>query len=181
MNRTPTAHPHEAEMSGQPKPITRAWRRYLRFSVRGLIIVVLVIGGWLGWIVRGARIQREAVAAIEKADGFVTYDWEWRDGKRLPRGKPWAPQWLVDLIGVDYFGHVTDVWLGPRDTDRQLAKVAQLDRTERLFCGSGVTDLGLAHLKGLKNLSVLLLNDTQVTEAGLKELERSLPGTNIVR
>ena len=23
-------------------------------------------------------------------------------------GTPWAPRWLVDLIGVDFFGHVTD-------------------------------------------------------------------------
>ena len=29
------------------------WRRYLRFSsVRVLIVAVLLIGGWLGWIVR---------------------------------------------------------------------------------------------------------------------------------
>ena len=54
-------------MTDQAKPISRPWRRLLRFSVRGMIVVVLVIGGWLGWIVRTApTIQREAVAAIEK-------------------------------------------------------------------------------------------------------------------
>ena len=42
-------------------------RKYLRFSVRGLIVIVLVVGGCLGWIVRSARIQHEAVAAIEVA------------------------------------------------------------------------------------------------------------------
>ena len=26
-------------------------------------------------------------------------------------GNPGAPKWLVDLIGIDFFGHVTRVWL----------------------------------------------------------------------
>ena len=98
-------------MTDQAKPVSRPWRRFLRFSVRGLIVLVLVIGGWLGWLVRSARIQREAVAAIKNAGGTVKYDWEWSNGSMIPAGKPWAPRWLVDLIGVDYFGHVTAVWL----------------------------------------------------------------------
>jgi hypothetical protein len=53
----------------------------LRFSVRGLIVLVLVVGGWLGWTVRSSRIQRDAVAAIRKADRSVSYDWEYCDGE----------------------------------------------------------------------------------------------------
>ncbi len=71
-------------MPDQTKPVRRPWRRFLRFSVRGLIVVVLVIGAWLGWLVRSARIQREAVAAIEHARGSVSYDWEWANGKSIP-------------------------------------------------------------------------------------------------
>ena len=44
----------------------RRWWNYLRFSIRGLIVLVLFTGGGLGWLIRGARIQREAVAALEK-------------------------------------------------------------------------------------------------------------------
>ena len=39
-------------MPEQAKSVARPWRRYLRFSVRGLIVFVLVFGVWLGWIVR---------------------------------------------------------------------------------------------------------------------------------
>ena len=50
-------------MNDQAKPISRHWRSFLRFSVRGLIVLVLVIGGWLGWIVRthgfSARLWRQ--------------------------------------------------------------------------------------------------------------------------
>ena len=53
-------------MPDQTKPVARPWRRFLRFSVRGLIVLVLVIGGWFGWVVRSARIQREAVASDQE-------------------------------------------------------------------------------------------------------------------
>ncbi len=33
----------------------QAWRSYLRFSVRGLIIVVVLTGVWLGSLVRKVR------------------------------------------------------------------------------------------------------------------------------
>jgi hypothetical protein len=36
----------------------------LRFSVRGLIVFVIVVGAGLGWIVRETDIQCKAVAAI---------------------------------------------------------------------------------------------------------------------
>ena len=39
------------------KPVSRPWRRFLRFSVRGLIVRVLVIG-----------------VAIERAGAWVEYD-----------------------------------------------------------------------------------------------------------
>jgi hypothetical protein len=44
-------------MTDQAKPISRPRRRFPRFSVRGLIVIVLVVGGWLGSIVRSARYR----------------------------------------------------------------------------------------------------------------------------
>jgi hypothetical protein len=87
-------------------PASRPWRRFLRFSVRGMIVLVLVIGGWLGWVVRSARIQRDAVSAIRKDGNHVAYDWQWNNGSFVgARRNPWAPRWLVDFLGIDYFGH----------------------------------------------------------------------------
>jgi len=171
----------EINMGGQASPISFRWRPTLRFSVRGLIILVLVIGLWLGWLVRCARIQRDAVAAIQHAGGKVAYDWEWRNGKSIPGGKPWTPRWLIDLIGVDYFGHVTFVWLIPSKADD--AAIAQVGRLIRLqlkdltritvlwLDRNQVTDAGLAHLRALKNLTSLSLVRTQVTDAGLVHLK----------
>jgi hypothetical protein len=136
-DKNPAHFQPELGMPDQAKPVARPWQRFLRFTVRGLIVLVLVIGGGLGWLVRSARIQREAVAAIEKARGGVSYDWEWSNGKSIRGGKPSAPQWLVNLIGVDYFGHVTLVVLFDSNTpgDAALDRVGRLTRLEELFAG----------------------------------------------
>jgi hypothetical protein len=92
-------------------PVPRPWRRFLRFSVRRTIVLVLVIGGWLGWTVRNARIQRETVGAIECAGGWVRYDSGWTDNRTLEIRVPSEPHWRVDAIGVDYFAPVFAVTL----------------------------------------------------------------------
>ena len=110
--------------------VPRAWRRYLRFSVRGLIVLVLVIGVGLAWLVRNAQIQRDAVAQIENARGQVAYHWDSTNGQQIVRGQPWAPRWLVDLIGVDFFGHVTSVRLARLETDGVLKHVGRLTQLD---------------------------------------------------
>jgi Leucine-rich repeat (LRR) protein len=154
--------------------VPHPWRRFLRFSVRGLIALVLVIGVWLGWIVRQAHIQRDAVAAIWRTRGNIHYDWEWSNGNPLPDGKPWAPRWLVALIGVDYFGRVTAVDLRSfrRPKDVTLADVRRLIRLHELYVNSpSVSDAELEHLKGLTNLSVLRLYGTRVSDTGVVSLK----------
>jgi internalin A len=150
-------------------PVARRWRRFVRLSVRGLIVLVLVIGGWLGWLVRSARIQREAVEAITVDGGFVCYDWGRRNRVFIPGGKLWTPQWLVNLVGVDYFGHVTLVVFSD-PSDAKSEQVGRLTGLEELFAGA-VGDAGLAHLKELKNLTDLHLDYTKITDAGLAHLK----------
>ncbi len=155
-------------------PVSRPWRRYLRFSVRGLIVFVLVIGVGLGWIVRSAHTQRDAVAAIKKAGGLTFYD--------IPRipvdswHEPSGWRTLVGVtIGIDYAGHVTFAHIAPtgNDADRQeaLAHVGDLGQLEQLdLAGVSVTDGDLATLDGLNRLQQLMLQNTQITDAGLAHL-----------
>ncbi len=160
-------------MPNQPEPIPRPRRRFLRFSIRGLIVLVLVIGGALGWLVRSARDQRGAAATIMAAGGIVQYNWEWRNGKSYPAAKPWVPDWLVDRIGIDYFGHVTQVafYGGGAEADSHLTHVARLAQLERLsLTGSPISDAGLAHLSNLTSLSRLDIDYTPITNAGLVHL-----------
>ena len=192
---------------------TRSWsiRSCFRVSLRGLMALVLVLGGGYGWVVHRAQEQRDAVAAIKAAGGDVVYDWQRKlmDFRREPG--PWAPKWLVDRIGVDYFGNVVEVFLvGPRiqGAEEALAYVEHLRSLEALWlapptmtdaglahldcltnlkvmsislCDARITNTGLAHLKGLASIENLTLTGTSVTNAGVSELQKSLPRTRIVR
>jgi internalin A len=161
-------------MNDPAKPVSHPWRRFLRFSMRGMIVVVLVMGGGLGWLVRSAHIQRDAVAAIQHAGGNVLYSWERNNRTGMSGGKPWAPTWLADLIGVDYFGHVTTVWFvqSSKTTDSVLAQVGCLTGAREVqFKECSVSDAGMAHLRGLRGLSYLDLSGTHITDAGLAHLK----------
>src|SRR5689334_13704223 len=115
-------------MPDLPCPASR--RRWLRISVRGLTVLMLLVGCWLGWTVRCARSQREAVAVIERTGGWVDYDTVWKHGRW--RNGPRPPRWLIDCVGVEYLSDVTVVDLvrtGP-EVDSVLSHVARLDRLQ---------------------------------------------------
>ena len=117
----------------------------MRFSLRGLIVLVLIVGCWLGWMVRSAQIQRAAVAAIERSGGWVWYDWHFNNGSVVRNAKPWAPKWLVDRVGVDYFGDVVFVGLRGQGSDAELIHVGHLSRLETLILDTThVNDVGIA-------------------------------------
>jgi hypothetical protein len=168
--------------------LTRPKRRF-NLSLRALLIIVLVLGAWLGWFVRMARVQREAVAAIEKAGGSVAYDIDWRNEGFNPYARPWTPmrlldgklwgtKWLIHHLGIDYFGSVVTADLIPsrannptRADDATLALVGQLARLQSLrLTGTAVTDAGLAYLAGLTSLRDLQMGNTQITDAGLAHI-----------
>ena len=166
----------------------RPWWRgpRVRLSLRVLMILVLVLGGWLGWLVRGARTQREAVAAIQRGGGSVKYDWEWATFRYLPDGRlvqpmpkpgtrpPW-PEWLVGRLGPDYFGDIKEVVVGPKDPDLVMARVGDLGRVAslRVALGSPITDDGLEHIRGLTSLesfSIPPRSSDKITGACLESL-----------
>ncbi len=154
-------------------PSPKSWRRRLRLSVRALMVVVLITGGGLGWVIHRARVQRESVAAIKRAGGYVAYDWQQVKGSIHRDKKPGCPEWIVGLLGDDYFGHVVWVILFRRGSDLEMIHVGKLSRVEDLdLDDSSVTDAGLIHLKGLTRLERLYLRGTKVTDAGLEHLKK---------
>ena len=78
-------------------------------------------------------------------------------------------------------GEVVEVSLMNRKlTDAGLAHLKGLNNlTGLLLADTKVTDAGLAHLKGLTKLKRLGLWDTKVTDAGKKKLKQALPNCKI--
>ena len=70
--------------------------------------------------------QGEAVEAIEESEWSVAYDWQFDangdfcQNSRL--SSPHEPQWLLGLVGDDFFGDIIEVVLNYREevTDTRL-------------------------------------------------------------
>ena len=84
-----------------------------------------------------------------------------------------GPIWLTRLLGDDLFLSVLSVqWPGPQVTDADLEHLRGLKQVRLLLLDSTqVTDAGLEKLKGLKQLEILFLNETKITDAGLVHLK----------
>src|SRR4051812_28040454 len=99
-------------MDTPPSP-RRWWKRPpARLSVRAMMLLVLTfalaLGAYVGYL-RRAWLQRELVAEIRATGGWVAYDFQLGPHGS---GEPSAPKWLVDRLGVDFFGEIRDVGLG---------------------------------------------------------------------
>jgi hypothetical protein len=153
-----------------PKPK----RRWYQFSMRTLLLVMLVLPTGVGWI--GVRLNRAREnwaaiateqAALEKAvtqnknlNGHIFV--------KLARDKPWLDS-LFNDPGEDWYCHFVG---GSTLGDAGLEHLKALPRLQNLWLrGTKVTDAGLKHLERLPHLRRLELDDTGVTDAGLEHLE----------
>lgn len=68
-----------------------------------------------------------------------------------------------------------------RLTDADLADLADLSDIDALdLSDTSISDTGLAHLKCLTRLALLVLDGTAVTPAGVADFRRALPDTTIL-
>ena len=141
--------------------------RWLRFSLRTMLIMVTLLSIGPGWFVHRGERQRRAVAAVEEMGGKVAYD-------------ATALYWVVEEVGGlrgwlprNYFFNVTMVNLSEtRATDASLAHIKKLPHVRYLdLSGTDVTDRGLLQLQGLTKLESVKLEYMQVTDAGLPQLQ----------
>ena len=159
-------------------------RRWVAFSVRGILALVLAIGLWLGWVVNAARNKRIAVVAIEAYGGFVYYDHEFVGGKLTPGTEPWGPRWLHRWLGDDYFQDVAEVSLVyghrpggarvevSRTTDDVVVHLRAFPRLKRLLLHkTQATDAAMEHVGRLAKLEGLWMWDAAVTDEGVARLE----------
>jgi Leucine Rich repeat len=146
-----------------PKP-----RRVLRFSLRGLLLLVLVVAVALGWAIHEARkqgMQRMSVVALEEMGcGVFCAN---SDDRHI------LIQRLSELLGEADSPAVLRV--NAVATEINDAGMIHLQRLTDLISldltGTPVTDAGLLHLSGLTKLYALGLDETQVTSVGLVHLQ----------
>jgi hypothetical protein len=133
-------------------------------SLRALMLLIVVVAGWLGWICHRARVQREAVAAIERAGGQVWFNWQLKNGV-VTGGEP---GWLRRRLGPGFFEEVKDVQGFSKVGDALMPHVGHLHHLDSLaIAGCDVTDEGVKQLAQLSELWFLNLGKTRITDAGL--------------
>ena len=133
----------------------------IQFTVRWLLVAVAVAAVPLAIIVRENRRrveQERAIAAVVRLGGEI--------GVNYTRG-----QFDVKRRPVVFIA-----FTGPKVTDTRLALLRpNLDLLPELesldLGGTKITDAGMVHLTGLKNLRDLVLWDTEITDAGLDQLK----------
>ena len=170
---------------------TKPKRRWFRFRLRTLLVVMTALCVWLGFKVNAARRQKEAVTAILKAGGTVSFDYQMVqpgpgnptdfaiDSNALPSG----PTWLRNVLGVDFFSNVISVSLTDRVIEEsELAKIIQLPELRELNLrltkvipnGSGqqrlFRDSDIAGLARISQLQWLVLSGDDTNGSGVGSL-----------
>jgi hypothetical protein len=157
------------DTDSQPTSPPKSRRRWFRFSLRTMMVAVTLLCIWLGITAHRANRQRSAVQTIASTGGHVWYDYEvYDDGiRRIDRKSP--PDWLKNLIGVDYFAAVYSVDWGPND-DTVAALVDLPELRDVQLVGPDVTNSVLAKVKGMRELHRLSLVASSETDVGWKAL-----------
>ena len=160
----PTPSESRVTASGEPSKAVELLRKRLRLSLGAMMIIVLGIGGVLGWVAHRAHVQRDAVAAIttlrRNTRGSVYYDWQFAAAQGDKNAKPRGPKWLRDALGPDVFDTVVIVTIeGDNVDDEFLENVGKLHSVEKVdLVGHAAPDLtpaGMAQLCTLPRLKWL--------------------------
>jgi len=158
--------------------IALVFRLRFQFSIRSLLVLVIAVAlpfSWLGVEMKKAREQRVAVqrfVELEPNYNFVGEQGCLVNGESWAKVQPPPPNWLVDLVGADFFADVFEGYLGrTKVTDKDMEHFEGLPQVTLLVLDdTAITDDGLQHIRGLKQLRTLSLEATNVTDIGLKHL-----------
>jgi hypothetical protein len=172
-------------------------RRWLRFSLRTLLVIMTVLAISLGLYVQSLRDRRAAIGVMEKLGGAISFRYH-------------GPEWLRELVGDEkYFWNPNAVRFessDPLTNDelqsampylKSLGDLNYLSFRESQITNEGlkhllpladrllvldltytaVSDEGIIHLKQMPKLMFIRVKGgTAITPAGIAELERALPG-----
>jgi hypothetical protein len=160
-------------------------RRWSRFSLRFLLLFVVIVAVPLGWEVNRVRNQRLVVAEIERLNGHMYYDYERNFNVGLSTSaapEPPGPKWLRDLLGVDYFAEVVEISVSdPQVTNDTLARLLSLPHLQLLCVDSDrITDSGVAMVARSKELISFDVISKSVTVASIDHLQ-GLPNLQFLR
>jgi hypothetical protein len=176
-------------------------RRWFRFSLKSLLIVMTVLAVWLGLYAKSIRDRREAIAAIERLGGSFTLkddpDERWLSqflGDEKYSYNPVGVRFIASIHrlsddelksvmpSLNHFPNLRFIWFTDAlITDDALDLLLPLsDKLDALdLRGTSVSDAGIVHLNYLTKLRVLLFHTGSITPDGFAELQAASPDCKI--
>jgi len=89
-----------------------SFKRFFRFGLRSFFVVTTVFCVWFGIVKTQAKSQSDIVELVQTTGGYCRYDFEFDvNGDPDPIGKSNVPEFLLNLLGVDFFHDVVEVQL----------------------------------------------------------------------
>ena len=172
-------NPMDAPELQPPPPAFK--RRWYQYSLRSLMIFVMVCGvllGWAGSFFKRLHEQREAVSRIQGVHGVIDYDYQYHDNRYYRHAPPPGPKLLRMVLGDDAFARIERVsfnpfknYTPPKDEDLEaLEGLYGLHHLIFLIGDNNISDEGLRHLAGLTNLRTLVLTGHKISDKGLEHL-----------
>ena len=177
----------------------------LRYSLRTFLICCVILGCGLGWFGAKLNAARKQAAAVERFRslhlGWVFYDYQLeiiREHANSPASKsgspptmlPPEPEWLISLLGVDFFHRVEEFSFSPDvamydpSFKRPFAEKAKCLECLKAFpdlqtvmlysCPDDyerVADLSFEHLTPLSHLQTLVVSKTRLTSEQFVHLQ----------
>ena len=147
------------------------------------MVLVLVVGGLVGWYVRQVRVRRAALATIGAAGGTVSFDDQRPDSTGW---RAWLYRWtgddlLREVNAISFFatpaggrpaGGLASVPLRPT-SDQACAAIARLGRVKRVdLFDRAITAPGLAELASSRVEELRLVGSAELTDAILAQIRR---------
>ncbi len=152
----------------------RPRRRWFRVSLRGLMVLVLIVGGGVGWLGHVIRTQRAVIKAVAQAKGKVVFDYQ-REFDATPRGpiartEPAAPRWLRRYLGDELFRSIVSIQYPSLKAPPVLEALTRLDRLEDLMIhDESPPDASFASLGAVRGLRSLTLTGPGLTDAKIAQ------------
>ncbi len=181
-------------MTTEPTTTPKPRRRWLQFSLRTLMVVVLLVAlplGWIGILLERSREQERVLGHFRKYEpiassryGYVvTLGFSGNPYVAGLRSVPIAGPNDADMVHLKGFKKLECLSLGGSDvTDAGLRDIGELTSLKALsLYDTRISDSGLNHLKKLTNLKVLNVGKTGVTSDGVASLQKALPNCEIRR
>ncbi|MCH7725471.1 MAG: hypothetical protein IH991_03155 [Planctomycetes bacterium] len=136
-------------------------RRWFRFSLKTFVVLLTVFCVWLGLLAYRVNKQKEAVQWVRDHRGKVYYDFQWDEVKEssIDDAEPPGPDWLRNLIGVDYFSDVAYVYIPSAKVD-DIGPLRDLTDLRVDLSGTQVSDL--SPFVKMKGVTIYLDSEQQV-------------------